>query len=429
MLDWWSRMRSFQIRPAKADQSGCRMPWYSILRRMFQRFMEDGCLDSAAALTYTTLFAVVPLMTVTYSILAGIPSFQEAGGQVQNFIFQNFVPTTGEVVQSYLQDFSQQARKLTAVGVAFLVVTAFMMLRTVDTALNRIWRVTHGRRRVNTLLLYWAILTLGPILLGVGFALSSYLTSLKLYADAASLIGGEKFLLRFAPLVLSIITFTLIYVTVPNRKVDFRHALTGALFVGVLFELAKGGFAWFVTHTPTYELVYGAFAAVPVFLLWIWISWVVVLLGAELVRCLGLYRQNVAEDDLPDMVAMLAILSVFRRRFRDGRATGYKHILAAGWPLQQMHWEQLTTRLLQQYILDYNEKGELVLGRDLSAVPMYQLSEQLQCPLPDEQVMQALPEFEPEWFQSLKQCVLDARSHQRQAMAGSLADWTVEKKA
>ncbi|MGY0217768.1 virulence factor BrkB family protein [Endozoicomonadaceae bacterium StTr2] len=425
MPGWKARARAI-LPSGQADESkqkSTEMRWVWLVRRMFQRFMADGCLDSAAALTYTTLFAVVPLMTVTYSILAGIPSFQEAGGQVQNFIFQNFVPATGEVVQSYLQDFSQQARKLTAVGVAFLVITAFMMLRTVDTALNRIWAASHGRRRVNTFLLYWAILTLGPILLGLGFALSSYLTSLKLYADAASLIGGEKFLLRMAPLVLSITTFTLIYITVPNRKVEFRHAITGAVFVGILFELAKAGFAWFVTNSPTYELVYGAFAAVPVFLLWIWISWVVVLLGAELVRCLGLYRQDMPPDDLPDMVALLAILSVFRQRFRQGLHTGYRHVVEDGWALHQRHWEELIAQLLKQQILEYSEKGELMLARDLSSVSMMDLCEQLKLVLPDETVMAAFPEVRAKWLAQLQQSVASTRQHQCQVMVGSLADW------
>lgn len=136
---------------------------------VIRRFAENRCSDNAAALTYTTLFAVVPVMTVTYSMLSAIPSMQGVSDRIQDFIFSNFVPSTGEAVQSYLHNFSQQARKLTVVGVVFLVVTSFMMLKTIDKSLNQIWQVHKVRRGINGFLLYWAILSLGPLFLGGGF--------------------------------------------------------------------------------------------------------------------------------------------------------------------------------------------------------------------------------------------------------------------
>lgn len=218
-----------------------RVLWFrAYLLSVSDTFFKHRCLDNAAALTYTTLFAVVPMMTVTYSMLSAIPSFQGVGDTVQSFIFSHFVPTASEQIQSYLSSFSQQARKLTGVGVAFLVVTAFMMLRTIDRAINQIWQVDRVRRGVAGFLLYWAILTMGPFLIGVGFVLTSYLASLKLIADTTAYLGVDQWLLRLTPMLLSSLVFTLLYLAVPNRPVPFRHAFTGALVVAFLLELAKG---------------------------------------------------------------------------------------------------------------------------------------------------------------------------------------------
>ena len=219
------------------------------LALVLRQFSEKRCTENAAALTYTTLFSVVPMMTVTYSMLSAIPSLNGVGDAVQNFVFNNFVPATGEVVQTYLQDFSQQARKLTFVGIAFLLVTSFMMLRTIDKALNEIWQVSHTRRGVSGFLLYWAILSLGPLMLGAGFLLTSYLASIKFITDTTAFFGAEALLLRLMPVVLSTLLFTLLYSAVPNRKVPIKHALTGAVVVALLVETAKAGFA------PLYYIV------------------------------------------------------------------------------------------------------------------------------------------------------------------------------
>lgn len=187
-------------------------------RFLLQRFLADRGISSAAALTYTTLFAVVPMMTVTFAMLSAVPAFQGVGEQIQHFIFRNFVPSTGAAVQEYLWAFTEQARQLTWVGVLLLAVTAFMMLVTIEQAFNTIWRVRKSRRGVSSFLLYWAILSLGPLLLGSGFAISTYLTSTSLLSGPDAVVGA-KTLLSFTPLLFSVAAFTLIYATVPNARV------------------------------------------------------------------------------------------------------------------------------------------------------------------------------------------------------------------
>lgn len=362
------------------------------------RFLKNRCLDNAAALTYTTLFAVVPLMTVTYSMLSAIPSFQGVSESIQNFIFHNFVPTAGEQVQSYLTNFSQQARKLTAVGVAFLIVTAFMMLRTIDRAINQIWQVDRVRRGVSGFLLYWAILSLGPFLIGIGFVLTSYLASLKLISDTTAYLGVDQWLLRLTPVLLSTMVFSLLYSAVPNRKVPFRHALAGAFVVAVSLEVAKSGFALFITLTPSYRLIYGAFAAVPLFLLWIYLSWILVLFGAVLVRSFALSDQG-KEEKLPPLVAMLVILNRFSHQFREGKSLQLKTLHQQGWKLPLEDWELHTSLLLSSGLIHKNDQAELILAQDLRQLNLDNFCETLPWPMPTEQQLSSITlENRPPWL-------------------------------
>src|SRR5690606_1888351 len=248
-------------------------------RFLVQRFLVDRGPQSAAALTYTTLFAVVPLMTVTFAMLSAIPAFHGVGEQIQFYIFNNFIPSTGATIQEYLVAFTSQARQLTWFGVGFLMATALMVLLTIEKAFNTIWRVCQPRRGVSSFLLYWAILSLGPLLLGAGFATSTYIASLSLISGPNAVIGVGA-IIKMMPLLLSVAAFTLIYAAVPNTRVPLRHALVGGGFTAVLLEAAKQLFGVYVSYFPSYQLIYGAFAAVPLFLLWVYLSWMVVLFGA-----------------------------------------------------------------------------------------------------------------------------------------------------
>ena len=300
---------------------------------LLQRFQADRGTHSAAALTYTTLFAVVPMMTVTFAMLSAIPAFQGVGEQIQSFIFRNFVPSTGEAVQVYLHGFIQQARQLTWIGVVLLAVTAFLMLLTIEKAFNTIWRLRQPRRGVTSFLLYWAILSLGPLLLGSGFVLSTYIASLSLLSGPHAL-PGATLLLGLTPVAFSVAAFTLIYAAVPNTRVPLRHALLGGIFTAVLFEVAKALFGLFVSLFPGYQLIYGAFATVPLFLLWVYLSWVIVLFGAELVCNLSSSRRW-RKRGLPRVLVLLAVLRVFLERQQRGRPFWHSDLAREGWPLPE----------------------------------------------------------------------------------------------
>lgn len=263
-----------------------------IMLRAIQRSTQLSHNTRAAALTYTTLFALVPLMTVLYSVLSLMPSLQEGSGAIEKLLTDNLMPASGDALMGYLQKFSQQAQKLTAVGIVLLMVTAFMMLRAVENAFNQIWQLASGRKGLSSFLLYWAILSLGPLMLSAGFAVSSYIASLGLWKEDWVPTSGTIALALIIPYFFSFLAFTLIYWAVPNCNVSLKHAAIGGALASLLFEIGKEVFSAATTFFPSYQLIYGAFAAVPLFLLWIYVSWMVILFSAEVVHLLGLESQG-----------------------------------------------------------------------------------------------------------------------------------------
>jgi len=265
------------------------LPWrpgLAFLVSLRNHFMADQCLRTAASLAYTTLLSLVPLMTVVLVTLSAFPSFQSLGGKVENLLFTSFVPGVTSKVWEYLQLFTSKASQLRTAGVLILMFTSLSMMATMESAFNRIWRVHENRPLWLRLLVYWAVLTLGPLLIGAGLAGTTYLVSLPLLSNIEDQFALHGRLLLWLPMLLTTLAFTLLYALVPNRSVPLRLAFIGGLVAGLLFELAKRGFAYYVTHFPSHEAIYGAFASVPVFLSWIYISWVVILLGAEVTHSL-----------------------------------------------------------------------------------------------------------------------------------------------
>lgn len=263
----------------------------NFIRFVTLHFIKDEGTYIASALAFTTLLAVVPLMSVGLAVFSSFPVFQSLVDPVQNFIFDNFVPSTGKVVQLYLQQFTSQVSKLSIIGITFLIITALLVMFTIERAMNKIWQVDVPRHGVQAFLLYWAILSLSPFMLGLSLAASSYVFSIPLMMDHnASII-----FLHWAPFLLSLLGFIFLYVVVPNCTVKIRHAFWGGLFAAILFELAKQIFAYYLIRYNTYQLLYGAFAAVPIFFLWVYCVWVITLLGAEIS-----YAVSVPEEYLVD---------------------------------------------------------------------------------------------------------------------------------
>lgn len=260
---------------------------FRLVRLSLARFSEDRCQRVAAALSFTTILSLVPLLTVGISAFSMFSGFEAWTERFQDLIYDNFVPAAGDAVSRHLRGFVQNAGRLTTVGLVFLLFASLVALSTIEDAFNDIWRVERGRSLIQRILVYWAVLSLGPLLIVASLSLSSYLLSLEFVSETAMLKGALRWMLTLVPFALELLAFLLLYVAVPNWNVPMRAALVGALFAAVLFEIAKRLFALYLLAFGSYEAIYGALATIPIFLIWVYLSWFIVLLGVELVVILS----------------------------------------------------------------------------------------------------------------------------------------------
>jgi membrane protein len=255
-------------------------PWLATARTLRERFREDHLGLTASSLTFTTLIAMVPLVTVMLAVFSAFPMFASFQLALEKYFLQGLVPEgIAKPVLGALTQFAAKATRLGAVGLIVLVMTALALMLTIDRALNAIWRVRRPRPIAQRVLVYWAGLTLGPLLLGISLSLTTtVLTASK--GVVGALPGGIELLLNVIEFVLMAAGTAGLFRYVPNTPVHWRHALAGGVFVAVGLELAKRALAWYVGLMPTYATVYGAFATVPILLLWIYVAWIIVLWGA-----------------------------------------------------------------------------------------------------------------------------------------------------
>ena len=260
-------------------------------RFVLRRWTEDRCPQIAGGLAFTTLLALVPIFAIIVALLSSLPFFDDVMVQIKVFLLLNLAPEiAGKVITVYMEEFRHNARRLTTVGVAVLAVTAFAVMLTVDRSINAIWRVRRSRPLWVSLIAYMLLLSMGPILIGVSVSITTYLMVELSTGIGKVPPGTDKFLLQVVQIAVSAVAFFLVYRTVPHRSVPWLHALVGGIVAAILFEFAKEGFAVYVRYAPVYSVVYGTFAALPFFLLWIYISWLVVLFGAELAASLDYWR-------------------------------------------------------------------------------------------------------------------------------------------
>ena len=294
---------------------------------VFWRFYDERALQSAGSLTYTTLLSLVPLFTVALAVSTAFPVFGQTTAALQQFVLQNFLPDARgiEVIANQVSSFTRNAGKLTAIGLGFFFVTAVMLMMTIDVTMNRLFHVHRARPMLQQVLMYWAVLTLGPVLIGGSLSMTSF----AIGASFGWLQLGQftGVVLGVMPFVFTCAALTLLYAVVPNRAVEARDALIGGVLAGIAFELAKRGFAIYLARFPTYTLIYGAFATIPIFLVWLYTSWVVVLAGATVTAMLPAYR-FAGGKPLPgrDFMDALAVLTVLARAQDRGKALRLRQI-------------------------------------------------------------------------------------------------------
>lgn len=344
---------------------------------MVRQYRAKSCQKSADSLTYVTLFATVPMLTVTYSMFSIIPAFQDLGDQFQALLFDHFLPNSEQDLGKYLREFSEQARQLTAFGLLFLLISAYLMLKNIEQNFNAIWGVPRGRRGIANFLLYWAILSLGPLLLGAALAMSTYLASFRLLVGTYDSLGLFEVIFRLVPWLLTWAAFTLLFAAVPNCKVPLRDAVIGGFVTTLGFQTLKTAFGLIVGHS-SFTLVYGAFAALPLFLLWVNLIWTVILGGAVFVHAINAHQIGLRDRNYPDLLASLLILWRCYRASAEGEGVPERELMHQGLAAEQ--WERISAALVSHHVITINYQGDYMLSQNLKKLSLRQLADILNLP-------------------------------------------------
>ena len=371
---------AIQASSARAEFSHAR----AFLNLLWQRFKDDRCFDSAAALSYATLFALVPLATVSVGIMSVFPQFAKFSENASDFLFEHFVPKAARAVQSYLSGFALNAQQLTWLGAIALLLSAVLMLVSAEDTLNRIFRADRHRRPLNRFVMYWSVLTFGPIMLGIGFAASTMVMALPGAEGEPWPHMIPRWMVGFVPALLAWAGVTFTFRVVPNTAVRLSHAAIGALLSLFLFLLAKRGFTAFLGSGQSYQQIYGALAVVPVVLVWIYLSWVSVLLGALLAACLGAYRAPIMMDASGhELFTFVRLLASVRRSWSKRGPYPRARWMAESTGLHPERAQQLLTMALSERVLHEGEDAMLAPAPVPPTVTLAGIVEQGGFRLPD----------------------------------------------
>lgn len=341
-------------------------------QHVWKHFKEDRCFDEAASLGYTSLLALVPLLAVIFVVVAAFPVFSEWSERLQQLLLENLVPTAGYQVATSMSLFLSSVSSLTLPGTVALVLTALMLMFRIEIAFNRIWRVEKARSVVNRVIMYWAVLTLAPMLIGSALVFSAQ----NLFAGQGLQDLMSPSLIRVGLFIVSTTVFTLIFMLVPNCRVRFRAALAGAFLSAFLFELAKLGFVAWISNA-NYAVIYGALATVPIFLLWLYMVWVVVLLGASLAASLTTFRTgNLAMADWPKsagfQLAYRLLGHLWQAQTR-GESLSQEQLIIHEPRAGALQVKNILHDLLMAKIASVDDRGDWMLSRDLGELSLASL--------------------------------------------------------
>lgn len=338
---------------------------------VWRHFGEDRLFDEAASLSYTSLLSMVPLLAVVFGVASIFPVFQQWSEQLQSFVFNNFVPASGDQIQSYVAGFLESVGKLTLTGTLVLIITALLLMIRIERTFNLIWRVPTARSIGNRVVMYWAVLTLGPLALGAAIALSAQPVFEQMAMGAAT-HSNWRALGIFS---LSWLAFTLMFLLIPNRRVRFTHALVGALLSALLFGLAKKAFVTFVANA-SFNVIYGALATIPIFLFWLYLVWIVVLLGASLAASLTTFKDRRVDWGWPRKWRFLLayrLVGYLWKAQQEGKALPVEKLLESLDGVTEPVLAAQLALLFEAGFVTRNEDGNWLLSRDMDTVSLLNL--------------------------------------------------------
>ena len=268
----------------------------NFLAFLFRRVQNDTIFRVSASLSYTSLIAIVPLFAIGLAIFSAFPGFVAIKEQFQDFILKNFVPDIEQEISLYFVDFLNSTAQMTTIGVIGLVITSILMLSTIENSLNFIFKVYKPRNIKTKITLYWTVITLGPLLLGTAFSLKSYLFTLQKFMPD-DIVTSPFFLSGLLPTLITMLTLIMVYVLVPNKKVKFTNAVIGSITAVILFWFLRKGFGLIILKSATYKTIYGALATLPIFLIWMYLAWAVVIFGAVVTAALEEFQQQEGREE------------------------------------------------------------------------------------------------------------------------------------
>lgn len=410
-------LRQIEDTPGKHSPSAYRaraMRMAGLFRYVMARFQQDRAAGMAASLSYTSLLSLVPLLAIALAMLAAFPVFDGIRKDLMTMAFQNFVPAVGSVVQTQVDRFMANAGKLTAAGVVGLVFTAIMLLVTIEDCFNRVFRVARQRSALSKLLVYWTVLTLGPLLIGTSLSVQGYLTAARKWQMAQAI---SPLIAIPLPFLLSALTFTGLFAAIPNRRVRLKDALIGGAVAALLFAGLRWGFAIYITSSKAYTNLYGAVAAVPIFLFWMFLSWAVVLIGAEFTAALPEWRAgyHLAErraQGARRLTVALDVLALLLKASMEATQGLSRRDLLAATALSERDLSPVLRKLCATGFAAPLAGSRFLLARDLETATLDDLIVALELELTlDDSVAASSP-----WRAKVEECIETARQAHRDTL-------------
>ena len=370
---------------------------------VWRHFSVDRLFDEAASLSYTSLLSMVPLLAVVFGVASIFPVFQQWSEQLQSFVFTNFVPASGDQIQSYVAGFLESVGKLTLTGTFVLIITALLLMIRIERTFNLIWRVPTARSIGNRVVMYWAVLTLGPLALGAAIGLSAQPVFEQVAVGAAT-HSNWRALGIFS---LSWLAFALMFFLVPNRRVRLSHAMVGAFLSAALFGLAKKAFVTFVANA-SFNVIYGALATIPIFLFWLYLVWIVVLLGASLAASLTTFNDRKVDWGWPKKWGFLLayrLVGYLWKAQTEGKALSVESLLASMEGVTEPILAGQLSLLFEAGLVTRNEEGSWLLCRDLDTVSLLDLYQagEYYLPVGEQLEIPSESEWDPVFFRSISE--------------------------
>lgn len=397
--------------------------WFQFLYFLIGNFIRDDCQQKSASLTYTTMLSIVPILTVLLVMLSSVPALSAVKEQIQNMIYSNLLPQSSIQVTQYFNDFAEKSSNLTAIGVFILFITTIMTLTTIEQAFNQIWRVEKRKGGLQSIAHYWMIVTLGPLILGTTFIVSSTVQSLSFLNQQIAGYGIDwAFWVQLGSFLTMTLGFVAMYWLVPRCKVRFYYALIAGLFVAIMFEILKQTFGIVMSNFTSYEAVYGAFAALPIFLLWIYLSWNVILLGVEISYSLTIFSAH-ETNARHALLSIMEMLYLLYHRHLSGKTVSEEELRQVLGRQEMPNWYRYIESLQENNLITMTDDENYVLKRPLNNYTFWEFYQHLPYPLPYGQDLTFILANKPdEWMQNLIETLMKNNEQLKQQLSIPLAD-------